>query len=184
MISPGSTSETGLLPGLADGRLVDGLVDLEEAAGLGPPARCPGSIPRRMRTSSPVFGDREDGDDEARIDVGDVPARRAGQAVAVLAREPPKRAGSRIVSRSSGSTPSTAARRRPMARSVERPSGPRSNSSMAGHASRTTIGRRASGPSARRRSPRPRRGGTGPCPGRPASTPRPSARCGGRRRRS
>ena len=44
--------QSGLLPGLADGRLVDGLVDLEEAAGLRPRPR-PGSMPRRSSTSSP-----------------------------------------------------------------------------------------------------------------------------------
>ena len=84
--------QAGLLPGLADGRLVDGLVDLEEAAGLRPRALRPGSMPRRSSTISPVVGDREDRHDEARVDVGDVAARRAGQAIAVLAGDLAERA--------------------------------------------------------------------------------------------
>ena len=51
-ISPGSTMQPVSSQRLADRRLVDRLVDLEEAAGLGPqPA--PGSMPRRSRTTSP-----------------------------------------------------------------------------------------------------------------------------------
>ena len=65
--------QAGLLERLADRRLVDGLVDLEEAAGLRPPAEA------RLDAASDQddlagVGDRDRRHDEPRVDVGDVPA--------------------------------------------------------------------------------------------------------------
>ena len=78
--------QPGLLPGLADGRLVDRLVDLEEAARLGPRAATRLDAAAEQDELA-VVGDRQRRDDEPRVDVGDVAARRARQPVAVLAVE-------------------------------------------------------------------------------------------------
>ena len=80
--------EAGLLEGLADRRFVDGLVDLEEAARLGPGAD------RRLDPAPDEHdlagrGHRQRRRDEARVDVGDVATARTGQPVAVLASSGP-----------------------------------------------------------------------------------------------
>ena len=76
--------EPGLLVRLADRRLVDGLVDLEEAAGLRPRALA-GLDAAPDQDDLAGVGDREGRDDQARVDVDDVPARLAGEPIAVLA---------------------------------------------------------------------------------------------------
>ena len=63
---------------------MDGLVDLEEAAGLRPPALARLDATPDQDDLAGV-GDREGRDDEARVDVDDVPARLAGEPIAVLA---------------------------------------------------------------------------------------------------
>ena len=78
MISARLDDEAGLLQGLADGRLVDGLVDLEEPARLGPGAD--GRLDAAPDQDDLAgVGDRQGGRDEARVDVGDVAAARAGE---------------------------------------------------------------------------------------------------------
>ena len=138
--------QPGLLPGLPDRGLVDGLVDLEEAARLRPLAAS-GLDAAAQQHDLAVVGDREDGDDEARIDVDDVAACRAGQPVTVLARRS-RRTGARrrSSSRISGSGPSTAARHRPMA-------GPSSGRPVR---DRSRPSPRRDPRRAARRSPRPR----------------------------
>ena len=71
--------QAGLLPGLADGRLVDRLVDLEEAARLGPRALARLDAAPDQDDLAGV-GDREGRDDEPRVDVDDVAARRRRRA--------------------------------------------------------------------------------------------------------
>jgi hypothetical protein len=87
-ISPGSTTRAGLLERLADGRLGDGLVDLEEAARLSPPALARLDAPAEEHDLA-VGVDRDRRDDEPGIDVGDESAGRAGEPVAVLALDRP-----------------------------------------------------------------------------------------------
>ena len=78
--------KTGLLHRLADRALIDCLVDLEEAAGLRPEAH-PRLDSAADEDDLAGVGDRQRGDDEPRIDVSDVSAGRACQALAVLAEK-------------------------------------------------------------------------------------------------
>ena len=73
MISPGSTMQARLLERLADRRLVDGLVDLEEPTGLRPRTATGLDAPAEQDDLA-VSRDRQRGDHQSRIDVGDVAA--------------------------------------------------------------------------------------------------------------
>src|SRR4029077_3756937 len=66
-------AEAGLLERLPDRRLADGLVDLEEAAGLGPPALARVDAPAEQDDLA-LRRDRDRRDDEAGVDVRDVAA--------------------------------------------------------------------------------------------------------------
>src|SRR6185369_9589342 len=75
--------QAGLFVRLADRRFVDGLVDFEEAAGLRPPAFARLDAAPDQDDLAGV-GDREGRDDQAWVDVDDVPARLAGEPIAIL----------------------------------------------------------------------------------------------------
>ena len=90
----------------------------------------PGSMPRRMSTTFPVVGDRERRHHEPRVHVGDVAAGRARQALAVLAVHRPERSGDPHRLQKLSDDASHVGTPRPEARSDERPSGPRSKSSI------------------------------------------------------
>ena len=69
---------------LADRGLVDRLVDLEEAARLRPRS-APRLDAAPEQDDLPRIRDRDRRDDETRVHVRDVPARRAGKSLTVLA---------------------------------------------------------------------------------------------------
>ena len=183
--------EARLLERLADGRLGHGLVDLEEAARLGPPALARLDAAAEQDDLAVVV-DRDRRDDEARVDVGDVAARGAGESVAILAldgAELERVAAARAeVQASRRARPG---RRRPSrCRSSARRGRGRTVTRSPGRSSRSALMRRGrrrprrGARPGRSATPRPTRGGTGPCRDRPASTPRRIARSGRWRRRS
>ena len=81
--------QAGLLERLADRRFRDGLVDFEEAAGLGPPATT-GLDPTAKEDDLAGLGDRDRRDDEPRIDIGDVAADLTGKPLAILPLDGPE----------------------------------------------------------------------------------------------
>src|SRR5712671_4595759 len=75
--------QAGLLEGLPDRGLGDGLIDLEEAARLGPPAPAGlDSAPKQNDLAGIVHRDRRD--DQPRVDVSNVAARAAGESIAIF----------------------------------------------------------------------------------------------------
>ena len=157
----------------------------------------PGSMPAAQQDELAGVRDRQRRDDEARVDVGDEPAGRAGQPVAILVRQARPNASSRAAARAV-----VEHRAEPVGHAGARGDvrgaavGPAADARPVSGRLVVARSRRSLTPTPRARAPRghdqhagtptaddePTPAGTGPCRDPPASTPRPSARSGASRR--